>query len=104
MAADDTTAKAILAVAAAPPRKSPGATAALWFFLAGFGGPWWYLGRPLSAIVAMLLYGICGALIFVGIGLILLPILWIIDALAVWSTFRKHNAERDNVLRSAVTR
>ena len=71
-------ARAILAVASAPPPK----TAAHGFSLAGFGGPW-YLGRRVSAVGALILKGICGALTLVGVGLVLLPALWVIDAIAV---------------------
>jgi hypothetical protein len=102
MASDAATAKAILAVATAPPQKSGATTAALWFFLAGFGGPWWYLGRPFSAIAAFVAYAICTALIFAGVGLVLLPLLWIIDALAVRSSYKKHNGDREKLLRAAV--
>src|SRR5262245_49156436 len=98
----DKVTNAILAVATAPPQKSGGTAAALWFFLAGLGGPWWYLGKPISAIFAVIIYGICAALIFAGIGLVLLPVVWIIDALAVSSTLRKHNRKRAQILEAAV--
>lgn len=93
-----TAAAAVLAAALAPPQKSGGAAGALWFFLAGFGGPWWYLGRPGSAIVAFLAYSLCAALMLVGVGFVLLPILWAIDGLAVASTLKKHNRERNRIL------
>jgi len=99
---DNRTAQVLLAVATAPPQKSAGVAIALWFFLAAFGGPWWYLGRPGSAIGAIVLYWICGALLVVGVGLFLLPILWIIDLLCIFSTIRKHNRQREQQLRAAL--
>jgi len=95
-------ARAILAVASAPPQKNGGVAAALWFFLAGFGGPWWYLGRPVIAIAAMCMYWLCGVLIFVGVGLFLLPGLWLIDAISVYQSVRGHNQKRLKMLKEAV--
>lgn len=100
--ASEATSRAILAVAALPPQKSGGVAAALWFFLAGFGGPWWYLGRPVSALFAMVAYWICGALIVVGVGLVLLPMLWVVDALTVWSSLRADQKKREKQLRKAL--
>ncbi len=102
MASDSATTRAILAVATAPPQKSGAAAAALWFFLAGFGGPWWYLGRPVSAVFVMVAYWVCAALMIVGVGLVLLPLLWVADALAVWSSLAKHNRGREQRLRAAI--
>jgi hypothetical protein len=95
MSTDQSQARALIAVATAPPQKSNGTTWALWFFLAGFGGPWWYLGRPGNAILATIAYIFCGALILVGVGLFLVPVLWIVDAFAVRSSLRKYNGDRE---------
>lgn len=99
---DNETAKAILAVASAPPQKSTGAAAALWFFLGAFGGPWWYLGKPGSAIAAIVVYWTCALLTLVVVGLFLLPVVWIIDLLCIFSTLKKHNQQREQQLRAAL--
>ena len=102
MANEDSTARAILAVATAPPQKSGGVAAVLWLLLAGVGGPWWYLGKPFSALFALFAYWTCFALIFVGVGIVLLPILCLVDGLAVWSTVKKQNSARVKLIRAAM--
>jgi hypothetical protein len=56
-----------------------------------------------SAIGAMILYWVCTALVLVGVGLVLLPILWIVDGLAVWSSVRKHNDRGVEMLHAALS-
>lgn len=91
----------LLAVADAPPKKSGNVAAVLWIFLNGLGGPWWYMGKPFSAIAAVIAYAFCAfLLVFAGIPIIL--ILWIVDLICLSSSFRQYKRNREEYLRRAM--
>lgn len=76
--------------------KSPGVAVILSLLVCGLGHL--YTGNPLSAVFWFLSAVVCGLLIFVGIGLLLLPMAWIgacVHAYISASNFnRRHHAVR----------
>lgn len=68
--------------------ESPSALVAylLWFFLGMFGAHRFYLGRWLSGLIMLVLFGIGSALAFILVGYIPLALVglwWVLDALLI---------------------
>lgn len=86
--------------------KSIGASYLLWFFVGGFGGHRFYLGRTGSAIVMLLLTLVGIALSVVGIGFALLAIvgIWaLVDAFLIPGMVAAHkNKIRNELLQQAL--
>ncbi|WP_374291353.1 TM2 domain-containing protein [Paenirhodobacter enshiensis] len=67
-------------------RKSTLLAYVLWFFLGFFGVHRFYLGRWLSGLLMLVLFGIGSALTFIGVGYVLIGVValwWLIDALLI---------------------
>lgn len=73
-------------------RKNPGVAAVLSFFWAGLGQI--YNGQLAKGIGFIVLYAFCVLLIFVAIGLILVPIVWIIGIWDAYNTAQQYNARQ----------
>lgn len=72
-----------------PDRKNPGVAAVLSFFWAGLGQI--YNGQLAKGIGFMVLYGFSVLLIFVLIGLLLAPIVWLIGMWDAYHTAQQYN-------------
>ncbi|MGA7075579.1 MAG: hypothetical protein WBZ42_03400 [Halobacteriota archaeon] len=72
-----------------PDRKNPGVAAVLSFFWAGLGQI--YNGQLLKGIGFMVLYAFSVLLCFVLIGLIILPIVWIVGMWDAYHTAQAYN-------------
>lgn len=70
-------------------RKNPGVAAVLSFFWAGLGQI--YNGQLAKGIGFIVLYAVCVLLIFVVIGFILVPIVWIIGIWDAYNTAKQYN-------------
>jgi TM2 domain-containing membrane protein YozV len=70
-------------------RKNPGVAAVLSFFWAGLGQI--YNGQLAKGIGFIVLYAFCVLLIFVVIGFILVPIVWIIGIWDAYNTAKQYN-------------
>jgi len=70
-------------------RKNPGVAAVLSFFWAGLGQI--YNGQLAKGLLFMVAYAFCVLLIFVLIGIILVPILWIIGMIDAYTTAQRYN-------------
>ena len=70
-------------------RKNPGVAAVLSFFWAGLGQI--YNGQLAKGIGFIVLYAFCVLLIFVLIGIILVPIVWIIGIWDAYNTAKQYN-------------
>jgi TM2 domain-containing membrane protein YozV len=70
-------------------RKNPGVAAVLSFFWAGLGQI--YNGQLAKGLLFMVAYAVCVLLIFVLIGIILVPILWIIGMIDAYTTAQRYN-------------
>lgn len=70
-------------------RKNPGVAAVLSFFWAGLGQI--YNGQLAKGIGFIVLYAFCVLLIFVVIGIILVPIVWIIGIWDAYNTAKQYN-------------
>lgn len=67
-------------------RKSTLVAYLLWFFLGFFGVHRFYLGRWVSGLLMLVLFGIGSALTFIGVGYVLIgavALWWLIDALLI---------------------
>ena len=87
-----TEARAILAYEAN--KKSAGLAYVLWFVFGGLGVHRFYLGRPLSALVMLLITLISIPAMFIGIGLILIwipTIWWFVDLILIPGMTRDYN-------------
>ena len=86
--------------------KSIGASYLLWFFLGGFGGHRFYLGRKGSAIAILLLTILGVATTVIGVGIFLLGIsgVWVlIDAFLIPGMVAQHkNQVRNDLLQQAL--
>ena len=76
-------------------KKSAGICYLLWFFLGGFGGHRFYLGRTGSAIAMLVIYILSWILLFAaGIGLFGLAVIgiwWIVDAFLIPGIVQENN-------------
>lgn len=70
-------------------RKNPGVAAVLSFFWAGLGQI--YNGQLAKGLGFIVLYIFCVLLIFVGIGLLLVPIVWIIGMWDAYNSAKQYN-------------
>jgi TM2 domain-containing membrane protein YozV len=70
-------------------RKNPGVAAVLSFFWAGLGQI--YNGELAKGIAFMVVYAFCVLLIFVVIGFILVPIVWVIGIYDAYNTAKQYN-------------
>lgn len=70
-------------------RKNPGVAAVLSFFWAGLGQI--YNGQLAKGLGFIVLYLFCVLLIFVAIGLILVPIVWIVGMWDAYNTAKQYN-------------
>ncbi len=73
-------------------RKNPGVAAVLSFFWAGLGQI--YNGQLAKGIGFIVLYAFCVLLIFVVIGFILVPIVWIIGIWDAYNTAKQYNEKQ----------
>jgi TM2 domain-containing membrane protein YozV len=73
-------------------RKNPGVAAVLSFFWAGLGQI--YNGQLAKGLGFIVLYLFCVLLIFVVIGLILVPIVWIIGMWDAYNTAKQYNEKQ----------
>lgn len=87
--------------------KSTGAAYLIWLFLGGLGGHRFYLGRPGSAVVQLLLSIVGWATLVLGVGIFLLMVLglWlIVDAFLIPGMIQAHKDKvRQQLTMSAMT-
>lgn len=76
-------------------KKSAGICYLLWFFLGGFGGHRFYLGRTGSAIAMLVIYILSWILVFVGgiglLGIGAIGVWLIVDAFLIPGIVRENN-------------